>query len=746
MPAPAQSLLRGTVIARCWPAGFLICALLPVAALAREYFVSPRGADTNAGTRTAPWLTIAKANASLRPGDVATFLDGNYAGTIEPAGSGTPGATIGYRSENPLGAVLQGGEAADSVCVRLQAREHIVIEGFWLRPRAGDLLRLDQARFCTIRQSRLEGGASFSAILCTDSHYNRYEDLECGDMPRAGTGHVVGDLWANKASSHNVFLRVHFYRVGHCPLNFWNDSPYNIVRQCTFDSQWGRNFEFFATPHLLVEDCVITNGFDGSGSADGRAKLFIVESIFRRNLIHRNYYGPLVVNAYRVPDTPTFRMDHSRIYHNTWAHNYENGFEMVAEESARVDGAPPVLADNVLKNNNFAGNDPGGDGVALRLDPIVAGQTIFQSNNLHGNRPNGLTVRFDVAHPDWAKLGVDTWSGTSLSTREANDREPDRFRGNIDVDPQFVDAGKDDYRLKESSACRDAGRPLAVVAESGAGRELPVDDARWFFDGFDIPGETGDLIYVGDDKKPARVLRADTKGRKLILDRDLAWRKGEGVSLPYAGSAPDLGAYEQGAEAEPWYRAPKVRAGLRLETMATADHALVRTDFEAADRTEWFYYWNFTRQRGTNVKLDDATAAEGNRSLQVFATGPGAVMACDIKPREWDVDRFPTITFDYRIPRGVPVGLWLHAFPGSEVGRGAVCIGGTRARDPGPYRDLARYELVDDDAWHQISIDARAIRAAYPNVKLLQMFRFYTSGNGQAGERFWFDRFTIQPK
>jgi hypothetical protein len=49
-----------------------------------------------------------------------------------------------------------------------------------------------------------------------------------------------------------------------------------VVRQCIFDCRWGRNFEFFSTPRLLVEECVITNYLDGSGSADGRAKLLLV--------------------------------------------------------------------------------------------------------------------------------------------------------------------------------------------------------------------------------------------------------------------------------------------------------------------------------------------------------------------------------------------------------------------------------------------------------------------------------------
>lgn len=728
-----------------WAACGIMVSLATIG-YSREYFLSPNGDDGATGTREAPWRSLAKANQSLGPGDIVTVLDGNYPGTIAPAKSGTAEAPIIYRAATPLGAVLMGDDAKDSVCIRLQQRERIVIEGFQLRPGRGDLMRLKQANHCIIRKSRLEGGSSFSAILCEDSHFNRYEDLECGNLLTTGSsGHVVGDCWANRASSHNVFLRVHFYRVGHCPLNFWNDSPYNIVRECTFDSQWGRNFEFFSTPHVLVEDCVITNGFDGSGSADGRAKLFIVDSIFRRNVIFRNHYGPLVVNAYQVAGTPTFRMDHARIYQNTWYHNDENGFEMVAEETALVNGAPPILADNIFKNNLFAGNDPGGDGIALALDPRVSLHTRFIRNNLHGRKPGGPTIRYDVAHPDWAKLGVDQLHGRTIATDYANAFEERTFQENIDVDPQFVAADRDDYRLDTTSACRDAGSLLANATSAGTGRVLPVDDARWFFDGFGIPGERGDLIFVGPSKQPAIVVKADASNSQLTLDRDLEWRKGDGVSLAYAGKAPDLGAYESEAESEPWYRAPKIRSGLRMDTMATATHCLVRTDFEAGDQLDWFYYWNFTRQKNTSVLLDGATSADSGHSLKIFATSAGATLACDIKPREWDIDRFPTVMFDYRIPPGTPVGIWLYAFKSLEVGQGVVCVGGTRARATGPYRDLARYELIDDGQWHQITIDTRVIREAFPHVKRLQRFRFQTDGNGREGDCFWFDRFSIQP-
>jgi hypothetical protein len=75
-----------------------------------------------------------------------------------------------------------------------------------------------------------------------------------------------------------------------------------------------------------------------------------------------------------------------------------------------------------------------------------------------------------------------------------------------------------------------------------------------------------------------------------------------------------------------------------------------------------------------------------------------------------------------------------------------VCIGGSRARDSGHYSDLKRLDLGDDDHWHEAEFDARLVREVFPNVKLLQTFRFYTNENAREGQEFWFDNLQILPK
>ena len=66
----------------------------------RQLFIASRGADSNPGTRQAPWRTIAKALRVARPGDTVVLRAGTYGArgittTIDT--SGTPTAPITFR-------------------------------------------------------------------------------------------------------------------------------------------------------------------------------------------------------------------------------------------------------------------------------------------------------------------------------------------------------------------------------------------------------------------------------------------------------------------------------------------------------------------------------------------------------------------------------------------------------------------------------------------------------------------------
>jgi hypothetical protein len=106
-------------------------------------------------------------------------------------------------------------------------------------------------------------------------------------------------------------------------------------------------------------------------------------------------------------------------------------------------------------------------------------------------------------------------------------------------------SGPAGFQLKPESPGNDAGGALTTASGDGRGTLLKVEDARYFSDGSDMI--EGDLIRVGAN--PAlRVTARDIQANTLTLEKEIAWKNGDSVSLDYHGKAPDIGAYESGAE------------------------------------------------------------------------------------------------------------------------------------------------------------------------------------------------------
>ncbi len=706
---------------------------------ARDYFLAPDGNDQGPGSRENPWRSIARANAVLGPGDRAVFLPGVYAGSISPARSGEPGNPVTYLAEKPGSVRIEGTMNPlynEKVLIGIQDRRYLVIDGFSNAGTGAKWLRLDRVHDSVFRNLRFDGTDFHNPIECRDSHRNRFHNIFTGRVLAAQDGLILNDLWNNFQCSYNVYEKLYITRAGHRPFGIWYDSGHNVIRDCVFDGQWSRGFELFAPQRVLMERCLIVNAFRGTASAMSMAKIFMVDSIFRRNVVLRNGGAPLEARAYQYNDgvtvLPPFGLRGSRIYHNTFFRNLEHALVFGNGLSPKL---PDLTLDNEFKNNIFAENSPGGDGTALRiLERLPAGNHIG-CNLIWGGPGQPHTVRF------YNPAGAVT---EALSTAEAEKRYPELFFRNLDVDPLFVDRDRDDLRLRPDSPALDAGEPLTVTVSGGKGRMLPVRDARYFFDGFGIEGESGDLIRIGENPQLFRVVRADLERNVLELDRELAFSAGEAVTLPYTGKAPDLGAYE--AEME---TAPRVPVGLCLRP--EEGEVLLHCDFEPESRETWFYRFCNTYMPYTVLRVDNETAsASGGQSLCIAAapdtpeTG-GAYLCAFLEVPFWSPATHPLVSFSYRVPRGVPAGVTLVFFDDTRLGRLEISLGGSpayRVQDGVENLDLVR--LRDDDCWHTATVDLRELTRRLPGVRMIKQWRFITGGNGRRGDQYWVDDFQIR--
>lgn len=85
-------------------------ALVASRTSAAEYHVTANGSDSATGTAQAPWKTISKAAAVLQPGDTCRIHAGTYRETVHPQRSGSEGKPIVFEAFGDGEVVVHGGD------------------------------------------------------------------------------------------------------------------------------------------------------------------------------------------------------------------------------------------------------------------------------------------------------------------------------------------------------------------------------------------------------------------------------------------------------------------------------------------------------------------------------------------------------------------------------------------------------------------------------------------------------------
>ncbi|HTP70350.1 MAG TPA: hypothetical protein VMJ35_15675 [Dongiaceae bacterium] len=127
----------------------------------------------------------------------------------------------------------------------------------------------------------------------------------------------------------------------------------------------------------------------------------------------------------------------------------------------------------------------------------------------------------------------------------------------LNVNPQFVNASGDDYRLGASSPAIGAGTYLTTASNNGsASTSLTVADASFFYDGAGIV--TADWIRIGSSTT-AQIASVNYANNTITLTSPVSWSSGAGVYLykdsrgnvVLNGANPDLGALPSGSSSAP---------------------------------------------------------------------------------------------------------------------------------------------------------------------------------------------------
>jgi hypothetical protein len=515
---------------------------------ATTYYVSLSGNDNWPGTSPdSAWRHIAYATQQVQVGDTLLIFSGNYGNEqAEIANSGTSGAPIVIRAEVPGEVIMQGEGSGNGISV--ENDHHIIIEGIKFTNYMSGIYIGDPSSYVTVRRCILiENNAcgicvwgnsldisQIHHLVVTENQFSDYTDKQ---------DYGVYFCYATNCVANNNY----FFGQHHQALSFKRRVHTGIAKNNIFEG-------------FLYSALYLGQNLDAPGDTNRCYNLIAEGNTFCPALGYRAKRPIWVANVERAVVRNNY-MEGKDDVDGGWGEgialgDYESGYDpanpthitIYNNVMRRIGGTttnPGIRVyhdchDVRVFNNTFADC---AYGLGFEIE-----DTIFFQNNIFYNYQYGMVregtgedciFRYNDIYPYWSGAGPTNISVDPL------------FIGPFDSlelpyeDPYFIpDFGRAEVcRLQPSSPCIDTGECLTTTIGSGSGNEIEVEDAGYFTDGFGIAD--GDLVRVGANES-LRIIGIDYDNNKITVDQSISWSNNDGVSLPYADSTPDIGAYEYG--------------------------------------------------------------------------------------------------------------------------------------------------------------------------------------------------------
>lgn len=183
------------------------------------YYMATNGSDSNSGSITSPWKSLASAVTHLKPGDTLYLRGGTYgAQAVSSIPSGTASARItisGYPGESPI---INGGGSGSPL-----------------------LHDLSNVSYVTFRNMEITNYSIYLIYLYSNCNYMIFENLNIHDIGLSGSGAFISGITiGNEAGSpctHNIVRYCHCERLGYnINQHHWiytsANATYNQVYNC----------------------------------------------------------------------------------------------------------------------------------------------------------------------------------------------------------------------------------------------------------------------------------------------------------------------------------------------------------------------------------------------------------------------------------------------------------------------------------------------------------------------------------
>jgi len=446
----------------------------------------------------------------------------------------------------------------------------------------------------TYRQSIKPSRSGSSGRYITFSRYQNDEAVITGvgeavDL-RSRQYIVVDGLTIKDVSGHFVNMRGNSNRNiikncrmegagAYCGIELRDGANYN-----TISGNVMRGTSRGPSDHITLQEGANYNLIEGNDISDSQhvcialrlgASNSVSWNVIRNNKVSNPLHKPFSI--YKVTD-------HNLLENNIIANSKNNG-------DFNEPGMQFGSSNCIIRKNVFFGNQTaqGWGAYSDYTNMRCSGNRAYSNTHVGGNY--GIRVDYDnsslvagnvVKNNIFCSIGkLDIKSLPSGNQVANNSSSQD--------DPQFVDSGARDFHLKSTSPMIDRGAFLTTTRSAGSGKIMPVADAKYFMDGWGIV--KGDTIQLKGQTQVAGIVKVDYQNNTLTLDTALSWTSGQGVSLPYSGNSPDIGAYEYGMKTPseppetpetPGPSTPSFSRSLEAESMTLRSPMQVGTDANAS--------------------------------------------------------------------------------------------------------------------------------------------------------------------
>lgn len=476
--------------------GLLLSGVL----LGETYYVAPNGNDSyskaQAQNPQTPWRSMKYAASMVTAGDSIIIEEGTYyESDIQFSSSGTSTDWIVISAESGSKPILTG-TGTNGIMIfgdknNPYTKSYFMIRGLTLTGYQNDGIRIFYSDYIVLSNIHAydNGNAGINII---DSDHIIVQDSE---LHHNGWNSTGNSGWGDGLSinNHKAIGRTSIVRRNIMYAN-WQKRP---------NAYWdGNGFTLDMAGdggiHIVANNIFLNNGGTGLLAGD-TGSIFLIHNIFYRNMCDsrcRNYADLYLVHT-GVDDA---RVKNNIIYSRpgAWTINRYEG------------------TDNAIVNNNLIWGEDEESTKIWWLDWEAVSMEFWISNRA----PITLT-----GNPGFVSAPLDNEFTT--------------FHGS-----EWIEMSIDDYdfRLKHNSQCIDEGTFLTKTTNGGSGREIPVETAGYFTDGFGIEDQ-GDVIQI-ESNSPVRITSVDYHNNVITVNQSISWNDGDGVSLLYYGPAPDIGAYE----------------------------------------------------------------------------------------------------------------------------------------------------------------------------------------------------------